>query len=99
MERVFSIQLQNVCNIVIGGAAGAAPPVLGWTAVTGNLTGDALLLFGIIYLWTPPHFWALALIRKKEYARAGVPMLPVVKGERVTRWQIFLFTVELGVLT
>ena len=72
-------------NIVIGGASGAMPPVLGWAAVTGEISSDALLLFLIIFAWTPPHFWALALYRKHEYARAGVPMLPVTHGERFTR--------------
>jgi protoheme IX farnesyltransferase len=82
-------------NIVIGGAAGAMPPVLGWTAVTGDVTADALLLFLIIFAWTPPHFWALALYRRKEYAKAGVPMLPVTHGERYTRRHVLLYTVFL----
>ena len=82
-------------NIVIGGAAGAMPPVLGWTAVTGEVTADALLLFFIIFAWTPPHFWALALYRRKEYAKAGVPMLPVTHGERYTRRHVLLYTVFL----
>ena len=82
-------------NIVIGGAAGAMPPVLGWTAVTGEVSADALLLFLIIFAWTPPHFWALALYRKNEYAKAGVPMLPVTHGERYTRRHVLLYTLIL----
>ena len=82
-------------NIVIGGAAGAMPPVLGWAAVTGEVTADALLLFLIIFTWTPPHFWALALYRRNEYAKAGVPMLPVTHGERHTRRHVLLYTVLL----
>jgi len=82
-------------NIVIGGASGAMPPVLGWTAVTGELSFDALLLFLIIFAWTPPHFWALALYRKHEYAKAGVPMLPVTHGERFTRLHVLLYTLIL----
>ncbi len=82
-------------NIVIGGASGAMPPVLGWAAVTGEVTADALLLFLIIFVWTPPHFWALALYRKKEYARAGLPMLPVTHGDEYTRLHIFLYTLIL----
>ena len=80
-------------NIVIGGAAGAMPPVIGWAAVTGGLDWSAAALFAIIFLWTPAHFWALALGHKADYARAGVPMLPVVRGERETARQIFLYTV------
>jgi protoheme IX farnesyltransferase len=79
-------------NIVIGGASGAMPPVLGWAAVTGEVSADALLLFLIIFVWTPPHFWALALYRKKEYAKAGIPMLPVTHGEDFTRLHVFLYT-------
>ena len=82
-------------NIVIGGAAGAMPPVLGWAAVTGELSADALVLFLIIFAWTPPHFWSLALYRRKEYAKAGVPMLPVTHGERYTRRHVLLYTVFL----
>jgi protoheme IX farnesyltransferase len=82
-------------NIVIGGASGAMPPVLGWTAVTGEIHSDALLLFLIIFAWTPPHFWALALYRKKEYAKAGVPMLPVTHGDRFTRLHVLLYTLIL----
>jgi heme o synthase len=82
-------------NIVIGGAAGAIPPLVGWSAVTGGLDPAALYLFAIVFYWTPPHFWALSLLMKDEYARAGVPMLPVVRGERETRRQILLYTVLL----
>ena len=86
-------------NIVIGGAAGAAPPVLGWTAVTGEVTSAALLLFLIIFVWTPPHFWALAIARKDDYAKADIPMLPVTHGEAYTRINILLYTVLLCVIT
>ena len=86
-------------NIVIGGASGAMPPVLGWAAVTGEVTGDALLLFLIIFAWTPPHFWALALYRTEEYARAGLPMLPVTHGARYTRLNVLLYTVMLVAVT
>ncbi len=79
-------------NIVIGGAAGAFPPVIGWAAATGSAPTDAWILFGLIFLWTPPHFWALSLWTSKEYARAGVPMLPVTKGANETRRQILLYT-------
>jgi len=82
-------------NIVIGGASGAMPPVLGWAAVTGEVTTEAMLLFLIIFAWTPPHFWALALYRTEEYARAGVPMLPVTHGKRYTRLQVLLYTLIL----
>ena len=86
-------------NIVIGGAAGAAPPVLGWTAVTGEITSSALLLFLIIFAWTPPHFWALAIARKEEYAKVGIPMLPVTHGEEFTRLHILLYTILLVIIT
>jgi protoheme IX farnesyltransferase len=86
-------------NIVIGGAAGAAPPVLGWTAVTGNFSGDALLLFLIIFIWTPPHFWSLALYRAREYAQAGIPMLPVTHGSKFTRQYILFYTILLAGVT
>ena len=86
-------------NIVIGGAAGAAPPVLGWTAVTGHVDSDALLLFLIIFAWTPPHFWALAIARRDEYARAGIPMLPVTHGVAHTRLHVLLYTVLLVLVT
>ena len=82
-------------NIVIGGAAGAVPPLVAWAAVTGGLTGTPLYLFAIVFFWTPPHFWALSLLMKDEYARAGVPMLPVVRGEHETRRQILLYTLLL----
>ena len=82
-------------NIVIGGASGAMPPVLGWTAVTGEITADALTLFLIIFAWTPPNFWALALYRKNEYAKAGVPMLPVTHGDKFTRLHVLLYTIIL----
>ena len=86
-------------NIVIGGAAGAVPPLVGWTAVTGQLDPTALYLFAIVFYWTPPHFWALSLLMKDEYARVGVPMMPVVRGEDETRRQILLYTGLLVVLT
>jgi len=82
-------------NIVIGGAAGAVPPLVAWAAVTGGLAGTPLYLFAIVFFWTPPHFWSLSLLMKDEYARAGVPMLPVVRGERETRRQILLYAVLL----
>src|SRR5579862_4935044 len=82
-------------NIVIGGASGAMPPVLGWAAVTGDVPFQALLLFLIIFAWTPPHFWALALYRKQEYAKAGVPMLPVTHGDKFTRLHVLFYTVIL----
>jgi protoheme IX farnesyltransferase len=82
-------------NIVIGGASGAMPPVLGWAAVTGEVTTEAMLLFLIIFAWTPPHFWALALYRTEDYARAGVPMLPVTHGKPYTRLQVLLYTLIL----
>ncbi|MDQ0316713.1 heme o synthase [Amorphus orientalis] len=82
-------------NIVIGGAAGALPPVIGWAAMTGSISLPPLVLFAIIFLWTPPHFWALALLKNEDYARAGVPMLPVVAGPQATRWQILLYAVVL----
>ena len=82
-------------NIVIGGASGAMPPVLGWTAVTGEVTLEAMVLFLIIFAWTPPHFWSLALYRTDDYARAGVPMLPVTHGKRYTRLQVLLYTLIL----
>src|SRR3954468_4106034 len=82
-------------NIVIGGAAGALPPVVAWAAATGSLSVEPLLLFLIIFFWTPPHFWALALFRNDDYARAGVPMLPVVAGPEATRLQILLYTIVL----
>src|SRR4249919_2718073 len=86
-------------NIVIGGAAGAVPPLVAWAAVTGGLSGTALFLFAIVFFWTPPHFWALSLLMKDEYAKAGIPMLPVVRGEDETRRQILLYTVLLYAVT
>ncbi len=86
-------------NIVIGGAAGAAPPVLGWTAVTGEIDPHALLLFLIIFVWTPPHFWALAIHRREEYAKADIPMLPVTHGLRLARLHVLLYTVMLVAVT
>lgn len=86
-------------NIVIGGAAGAAPPVLGWTAVTGAIDHNALILFLIIYVWTPPHFWALAIHRRRDYAAADIPMLPVTHGVRFTRWHILFYTILLVLVT
>ena len=86
-------------NIVIGGAAGAIPPMIGWAAVTGSITLDSIVLFLIIFMWTPPHFWALALYREGDYAKAGVPMLPVVSGASETRRQILIYTLLLLPLT
>jgi protoheme IX farnesyltransferase len=86
-------------NIVIGGAAGAVPPLVGWAAVTGGLDGMALYLFAIVFFWTPPHFWALSLLMKGDYERVGVPMLPVVRGESETRRQILLYAVLLYAVT
>lgn len=86
-------------NIVIGGAAGAIPPLVGWAAVTNQIGVEALLMFAIVFYWTPPHFWALALLRRTEYARAGIPMLPVVAGERETKWQILLYSILMIAIT
>jgi heme o synthase len=86
-------------NIVIGGAAGAVPPLVGWAAVTGSVSGLAVLLFFIVFFWTPPHFWALSLLMKGEYEKVGIPMLPVVRGEAETRRQILLYTVLLYAVT
>jgi protoheme IX farnesyltransferase len=86
-------------NIVIGGAAGAVPPLVGWAAVTGTLAAPAWILFAIIFYWTPPHFWALALLKQGEYGRVGVPMLPVVSGEMETRRQIFMYTIMLAAVS
>jgi len=83
-------------NIVIGGGAGAFPPLIGWVAVTGEITAMPILLFAIIFFWTPPHFWALALFVKSDYAKVGIPMLPVVAGEKVTRRQIMIYTLLLA---
>ena len=93
----YSIWLKKktVQNIVIGGGAGAIPPMVGWAAATGELGWSAWILFLIVFMWTPPHFWALAIVRRKDYANAGVPMLPVVRGEREARKQILIYTVAL----
>ncbi len=98
---VYTVYLKRATpqNIVIGGAAGAAPPVLGWTAITGDLHEHALLLFLIIFVWTPPHFWALAIARKEEYAKVGIPMLPVTHGNAFTRQFILLYTILLVLVT
>jgi protoheme IX farnesyltransferase len=98
---IYTVWLKRATsqNIVIGGAAGAAPPVLGWTAVTNHVDANALLLFLIIFVWTPPHFWALAIARRDEYARAGIPMLPVTHGVAYTRLHVLLYTVLLVIAT
>ena len=98
---IYTVYLKRATpqNIVIGGAAGAAPPVLGWTAVTNEVHASALLLFLIIFVWTPPHFWALAIARKKEYAKVNIPMLPVTHGEAYTRLNILLYTILLVLVT
>ncbi len=91
----MGLKRRTAQNIVIGGAAGALPPVVGWAAVTGGVTIEPIILFTIIFLWTPPHFWALALVKSEDYGRAGVPMLPNVAGEAHTRLQILLYTLVL----
>jgi protoheme IX farnesyltransferase len=98
---IYTVWLKRATsqNIVIGGAAGAAPPVLGWAAVTNTIDSDALLLFLIVFVWTPPHFWALAIARKDEYAKVGIPMLPVTHGVAFTRLQVLLYTVLLVAVT
>jgi len=98
---VYTVWLKRATpqNIVIGGAAGAAPPVLGWTAVTGAIDPNALILFLIIYVWTPPHFWALAIHRRDDYAAVDIPMLPVTHGVRFTRWHILFYTILLVLVT
>ena len=98
---IYTVWLKRATsqNIVIGGAAGAAPPVLGWAAVTNTIDPNALLLFLLIFIWTPPHFWALAIARRDEYARAGIPMLPVTHGLAYTRLHVLLYTVLLFVVT
>lgn len=95
---IYSMWLKRATpqNIVIGGAAGALPPVVGWAAVTGAAPLEAWILFAVIFLWTPPHFWALSLYRRGDYERAGVPMMPVVKGEASTRRQIFAYSIVLA---
>ena len=94
---VYTLMLKPMTpqNIVIGGASGAMPPLLGWAAITGEVSSQALILFLIIFLWTPPHFWALALYRVEDYRKSGLPMLPVTHGNRFTRLQIFLYTMLL----
>jgi protoheme IX farnesyltransferase len=98
---VYTVWLKRATpqNIVIGGAAGAAPPVLGWTAVTGAIDHNALILFLIIYVWTPPHFWALAIHRRSDYAAVDIPMLPVTHGVLFTRWHILFYTILLVLVT
>jgi protoheme IX farnesyltransferase len=98
---VYTVWLKRATpqNIVIGGAAGAAPPVLGWTAVTGAVDHNALILFLIIYVWTPPHFWALAIHRRNDYAAVDIPMLPVTHGVQFTRWHILFYTILLVIVT
>ena len=98
---IYTVYLKHATpqNIVIGGAAGATPPVLGWTAVTGEIHSDALLLFLIIFVWTPPHFWALAIAKKDDYEKAGIPMLPVTHGNEFTRKYILLYTILLVLVT
>ena len=95
----FYLKRATPQNIVIGGAAGATPPVLGWTTMTGHVTADALILFGIIFAWTPPHFWALAIYRKEDYAKANIPMLPVTHGVEFTQLHIILYTIILIIVT
>jgi len=98
---IYTVWLKRATpqNIVIGGAAGAAPPVLGWTAVTNSIDPAALLLFLIIFVWTPPHFWALAIHRRHDYAAVDIPMLPVTHGVIFTRWQILFYTILLVIVT
>ena len=98
---IYTVWLKRATpqNIVIGGAAGAAPPVLGWAAITGEIHAYALILFLIIFAWTPPHFWALAIYRRDEYAGVGLPMLPVTHGTEFTRWQILFYTIVLVLVT
>jgi protoheme IX farnesyltransferase len=98
---IYTVYLKRATpqNIVIGGAAGAAPPVLGWAAVQGEVTGDALLLFLIIFTWTPPHFWALAVARRADYEKAEIPMLPVAYGEALTKSFVVYYTILLIIIT
>ena len=98
---IYTVYLKRATpqNIVIGGAAGATPPLLGWVAVTGEVHSDAILLFLIIFVWTPPHFWALAIAKKDEYAKVGIPMLPVTHGNEVTRKYILFYTTLLVLIT
>jgi heme o synthase len=96
---VYTMWLKRLTpqNIVIGGAAGAFPPMVGWAAATGGFSFESLVMFGLIFIWTPPHFWALALVKKEDYAAAGVPMLPVTAGEDATRRQIMAYTVVMAI--
>jgi len=98
---IYTLYLKHATpqNIVIGGAAGAAPPVLGWAAVENVVTPDAMILFLIIFIWTPPHFWALAIAKKDDYAKVGIPMLPVTHGVKFTRLQVLLYTVLLLIVS
>jgi len=98
---VYTMDLKRATpqNIVIGGAAGAMPPVLGWAAITGEVTAEPLLLFLIVFIWTPPHFWALAIHRHDDYARVNIPMLPVTHGDRYTRTQILLYSILLVLIS
>jgi protoheme IX farnesyltransferase len=98
---IYTVWLKRATpqNIVIGGAAGAAPPVLGWTAVTASIDPNALILFLIIYVWTPPHFWALAIHRRRDYEAVDIPMLPVTHGVRFTHWHILFYTILLVIVT
>jgi heme o synthase len=98
---IYTVWLKRATsqNIVIGGAAGAAPPVLGWVAITGEVHAYALILFLIIFAWTPPHFWALAIYRRDDYAGVGIPMLPVTHGVEFTQWQILFYTIVLLIVT
>jgi protoheme IX farnesyltransferase len=98
---IYSILLKKstVNNIVIGGGAGAIPPLVGWAAASGELTFPAIFLFTLVFTWTPPHFWTLALVKRKDYARAGVPMLPVIRGEAETRRQVLFYTIGLVILS
>lgn len=98
---IYTIWLKRTTpqNIVIGGAAGAFPPMIGWAAVTGDVTLSSIALFAIIFFWTPPHFWALALYMNDDYKKAGVPMMPAIHGERHTKWQMLLYTLVLFPIT
>ena len=98
---VYTVWLKRTTpqNIVIGGAAGSVPPLVGWAAVTGHLDLTALILFAIIFVWTPPHFWALALLKKEEYARVGIPMMPAVLGDAETKRQMLIYTAILTALS
>jgi protoheme IX farnesyltransferase len=98
---IYTLWLKRttVQNIVIGGAAGAVPVLVGWAAVTNSISWTGFWLFAIIFMWTPPHFWALSLLIAKDYERAGIPMLPVIKGEAETRWQILLYSLLLLAIT